>query len=79
MTDESMLERVAKAISCDGFVDDGDRRAARAAVEAMREPTEAMCKAGAHSMDRDYGDDSITADEMWSAMIDAILREGEST
>ena len=76
MTD--MVERVAKAITeafeREGRVfDDGQAETlARAAIEAMREPTEAMTKAG----DLPGWDDSVSvglSGEVWNAMIDAAL------
>lgn len=51
------------------------RPVARAALEAMREPSEAMLKAG----DLPGWDDSVTvglSGEVWQAMIDAALTEG---
>ena len=45
---------------------------ARAAVEAMREPTRAMCDAG--DATAEYWD-CLDADTTWIAMIDAILAE----
>lgn len=51
------------------------RRRARAAIEAMREPTRMMIDAGASGC----GEDSINvAMGAWDAMIDAALAEGES-
>ena len=44
-------------------------RAARAAIEAMREPTEAMLTAGDTAMIRN----SDTSADAWPAMIDAAL------
>ena len=66
-----MVERVAMAIAnrmnefpCT------DLDCARAAIEAMREPTEAMCNSG----DGRYWDD-MTPRAMWQFMIDAALSD----
>lgn len=79
----SMVERVATQLrtSLDGRIDwppndnDHERRAfmrmvARAAIEAMREPTKEMVEAG-HEQCGIYKH----ADSTWSAMIDAVLGE----
>jgi len=73
----NMIERVARAIADEGAYilpgeshQDVDRRVARAAVQALREPTDEMVKAGAHGS----GEDSeTTALGAWQAMIDSIL------
>jgi len=84
----TMVEKVARAMAANAGViwsgprgeDDPDftimkmayLRAARAAIEAMREPDDAMVKAGAHGS----GEDSeTTALGAWQAMIDAALAE----
>jgi hypothetical protein len=65
---------------------DMSQRVARAAIEAMREPTEAMDVAGRHRCHGvDVGDGSMrmacgaflgeTASEQWRRMIDAALAE----
>jgi hypothetical protein len=71
MTDD-MIERVARAIGrAELLPDDADRHwkrfeiHARAAIEAMREPTEAMLKAAPFSH-------PLTN---WQAMIDAATQE----
>jgi hypothetical protein len=73
---ESMVERVSRAIrlSLDetGYYPD----AARAAIEAMREPTPEMIEAG----NIPGWDDSVSvglSEEIWPAMIDAALKEEE--
>lgn len=50
-------------------------RDARAAIEAMREPTEEMVNAGAVA----EGDTNLEAQarSLWEAMIDAILKDGD--
>jgi hypothetical protein len=52
---------------------------ARAAIEAMRKPTEAMSQAGG-DITIPAGDYNYpiygAADEVWNAMIDAALKEG---
>lgn len=88
-----MIERVAKAIYeaddvwCAAFPwpsmgsmdqsPDNYRRIARAAVEAMREPTEEMLAAGSRSRtasDRfDNGDDTLAPE--FTAMIDEALKK----
>ncbi len=60
-----MIERVAKAIC--GPEDPCRLDLARAAIEAMREPTDAMCGAW------DVGD-TPEAKPCWQAMIDEALR-----
>ncbi|WNV09937.1 hypothetical protein [Tardiphaga sp. 709] len=76
-----MIERVAKAIY-DAFATVGDyenptkediKNAARAAIEAMREPTEAM-DAAAYAADGTNMPLAITYKEAWQAMIDAALK-----
>lgn len=77
----SMIERVARAIARDDYDGDdlwdklgpGNKAAykanARAAIEAMREPTEKMSDEGAAN---NFGKPSYAA---WQAMIDAALSE----
>jgi hypothetical protein len=69
-----MVEKVARAledcISGRGFTSYED--AARAAIEAMREPTVAMHKAGTI---RDDGADPTNAKGVYSVMIDAALKD----
>ncbi len=83
---DSMIERVAKAIeganitSSDGShsmkfstpweIADNYRRIARAAIEAMREPTEKMVDTGNECCDY-----FKHARQTWGAMIDAALSE----
>lgn len=80
MTD--MLEKIARAIFADlarqndeagepCFIGDG-HQLARAALLAMRDPDEAMAEAGWKSSDGDF----ISPNDVWPAMIDAILKEG---
>ena len=65
MAAHSMIERVARAIrDCDPSAGATYEQAARAAIEAMREPTEAMLEAA-------FGNDPT----LWSRMIDASLEE----
>jgi len=68
---DDMIERVARAIAeqnhgstWDEWIDE-----ARAAIEAMREPTEAMINAG------DRTDHDVEATMVWRAMIDEALGE----
>jgi hypothetical protein len=75
-----MVERVAKALEMP-MVDMStgmtpQRRLelmARAAIEAMREPTDEMEKAGAFAWDDDWCTET-NALNMWQAMIDAALK-----
>jgi hypothetical protein len=73
MTDD-MIERVARAIynaECwDTAVPGFYQRAARTAIEAMREPTEEMSHAGWRTA-------SDISTVVWQAMIDAALHEKE--
>jgi hypothetical protein len=98
------LEDIARAICCPGHPCKGGDRvqqsglicesasytdAARAAVEAMREPTEAMIEAGHASGDWGPGSTTLAdnalgnydadAKTCFQAMIDAILNEKPST
>ncbi|MBR1122091.1 hypothetical protein JQ628_11245 [Bradyrhizobium lablabi] len=50
------------------------RTVARAAIEAMREPTDCMCRAGAAKWDDDWCSET-NALNMWSGMIDAALSD----
>lgn len=76
----SMIERVARAICKEGSHccqnegrptcwASGYEDAARAAIEAMRVPTPAMIEAGR------WAAEEGGAETIWSAMIDAALRE----
>lgn len=73
-----MVERVAAAIA-NYWLEIGfdpslpDEGAARAAIQAMREPTDAM-KIAALDATFDVGDVPI----IWQAMIDAALKENSS-
>jgi hypothetical protein len=61
-----MLERVAKAIGDENnWMKDDYRKEARAAIEAMRKPTQPMLQAA--------GDDWCEAETSWEIMIDAAL------
>ena len=74
---EDMVDRVAMAIfvATGGHPDGPDRNVARAAVEAMREPTEAMADlpilGGFHL-------DPSDAKDIWNYMIDAALTSSEA-
>lgn len=73
-----MIERVALAIS--GGDDPASilkihRHRARAAIKAMREPTEAMVTAGAGAEDHEFGVIGLQpATEAWRLMIDEALK-----
>jgi hypothetical protein len=67
------LEQVARAIAkSEGLNEDWTKqylRHARAAVEALREPSEAMLDAGNRQLD------CANERQCWQAMLDAILSE----
>ena len=66
MNEQTMIERVAKVMA--ELLDDSEYNPkvyARAAIAAMREPSEAMCRVGSGRLPR----------EGWQAMIDAVLEE----
>ena len=73
-----MVKRVARAIVALGL-DDRERplAIARAAIAAMREPTEAMKQKGG-DLDNGYGMEitEALAEEVWQAMIDEALHDG---
>jgi hypothetical protein len=75
-----MVEKVSKAIEDElandwyGVQGDIARRAARAAIQAMREPTEAMKQA---SRDMSPGMSDVVGAE-YRAMIDAALADSDS-
>lgn len=89
MTEQSMVEKVARAICDSDFCDNGDHGAgeawadmdeqqrdyyrdnARAAIKALREPTEAMLIAAAEI-------NGLAIIPEWCAAIDAALAEGET-
>ena len=86
-----MIERVAKAIFASEYTGPWDtldeegsieskeifRRMARAAIEAMREPTPDMGLAGYTAFDK-FGEDAVLGPEelvaTWQSMIDAALK-----
>ena len=78
---DTMIERVARAIrDVIPAGDDYPTDAARAAIEAMREPTEAMmgdgADAGAHAvLNGELHPESRSVGLVWAAMIDAALKE----
>ena len=74
----NMVERVATAIS-NAMAEHGatpiwSDRIARAAIEAMREPTQAMIDKGDDKVSPDVC--GILTDEIYRAMIDTALKEG---
>lgn len=82
---QSPLERAANAIEHE-FVELADpdgpisscgiaKRVARAVLEAIREPSEAMLDAGEENGQVPY-EPGIFVREAWQAMIDAALEEG---
>lgn len=77
---ESMVERVAKAIRDCEASHDGSlpwiEHCARAAIEAMREPTQAMLDAG-DEYDMQFVDEGGYPWEYYRVMIDAALKEGQ--
>lgn len=88
----SMIERVAKAIYdanpeaqrftwsyADSFLKEQARRMGRAAIEAMREPTEDMLNAKAENVLGTVESinsylDYHSAEQIWRSMIDEILK-----
>ena len=69
MMTDTMIEQVARALLVadrSAITPDYYQRMARAAIEAMREPTDAM-------VDAAYC--SVKADRTWQIMIDAALSE----
>jgi hypothetical protein len=85
-----MVERVVEAIASSGATDpmwddETVRMVARAAIAAMREPTEEMKRAGFENSPHDVGgcSDQISKEdwreeicpEIYQAMIDAALKE----
>ena len=77
----NMIEKVARAIYADCFTDehvDADemsmeycRSYARAALEAMKEPTPHMIDAG-------YSPEYSSSQEVWESMLTAALNEGDT-
>ena len=70
---DSMIERVARALLVadrSAITPDYYQRMARAAIEAMREPTEAMLDAGVNFRER-----NARTEQIWQAMIDEALKE----
>jgi hypothetical protein len=86
-----MVERVARALEPEAFADDhpytlADRadamRAARRAIEAMREPTDGMVSAGvleAQGHDPRFYDRNDSVADTYAAMIDAALKDPPSS
>jgi len=73
MMPDSMIERVARALLVadrSAITPDYYQRMARAAIEAMREPTEAMLDAGVNFRER-----NARTEQIWQAMIDEALKE----
>ena len=71
---ESMVERVARAISGAPYPSKASYRKARAAIEAMREPTEGMTVAGCSGPPmQPFG--QVTSAAVWQAMIDHTLEK----
>ena len=73
----TMIEKVSLALKEMGNCTCRDclGKRARAAIEAMREPTEAMTLAPYGDHDLGGYDDMIEAADNWRAMIDAALEE----
>lgn len=88
MAEQTMVERVAKAIHAAGVSSDPLAQA-RAAIEAMRKPTLSMMSEGAAELgNSDYGHAGFwikaldqgecllgVADYAWQTMIDAALKD----
>lgn len=87
MSENEMVERVVRALArvrdeirdkqpADFPGHEIDRMLARAAIEAMREPTEAMCKKAGNGYARGRGDWYVDGPaDVWRAMIDAALND----
>ncbi len=76
MPSNDMIERVARAIYADLPIGHAEARAcARAAIEAMREPTPEMVKAGllASCLDPNDQTNQDTQPLVWQAMLSAAL------
>jgi len=80
----SPIERAARAVRCAralpgtnpvAKLSEVDYRVARAVIEAIREPSEGMNRAG-WTADLPFTP-SIKVDVVWQAMIDALLKEGK--
>ena len=82
MTEQTMIERVARAIALaddEDYMEDHCRfdKRAKAALAAMREPTEAMINGGVRAPN--YLEDQSSkrgCGNIYRAMIDAALAEG---
>ncbi len=80
MSEQDMVERAARAMFDEAGMEAnlwpelrmGYMMSARAAIEAMREPTEAMCKAPRMS-GRGLCLEEFSEKEIWHAMIDKAL------
>jgi len=76
-----MVERVARAIrqeceGCDPRDDKAFESAARAAIAAMREPTERIVAQGGRFCGDERGNpDELQARHLWEIMIDAALEQ----
>src|SRR3546814_18544309 len=85
---EDMVERVARAISKaralpgtkPARTSDVDRRAARAAIEAMREPTEEMARYGSYAAENCIKEDPCgnAGQHVWTTLIHDIQIGSES-
>lgn len=83
MSDETMVERVSAAIAATmfgehelpltGYLADRYRETARAAVQAMREPTEAMVNAAYEQLTTRIENGPHDLYAAWRAAIDAAL------
>jgi hypothetical protein len=79
MSEKAMVERVRVAImrAYDDAPDGEEPEAmARAAIEAMREPTKAMVSAGCLlDEDLEWAEHDYAVPKIWGTMIDAALKE----
>lgn len=66
-------DRLDELVNGPPFEADGYRSMARAAIEAMREPTEEMKEAGSAFVYEAWGHGPTIAREAWQANIDAAL------
>jgi hypothetical protein len=71
--DETMSDAKRGWEKCDGAMREDYRREARAAIEAMREPTETMISAGYLWAFGSPNEAETNAERTWQAMIDDAL------
>jgi hypothetical protein len=70
----NMITKVARSLNLDPS-DAEHRNMAKAAIKAMREPTDAMCIAGQAFMESEIGSSATLQGCSYMEMIDAALKE----